>query len=60
MDDFTSVVHNIFSKLYTGLNLDSIELFQMNGKQYGHVVCALPDKGIHGETLVSLDEFMKE
>lgn len=60
MDDFTSVVHNIFSKLYTGLNLDSIELFQMNGEQYGHVVCALPDKGIHGETLVSLDEFMKE
>lgn len=60
MDDFTSVVHNIFSELYTGLNLDSIELFQMNGEQYGHVVCALPDKGIHGETLVSLDEFMKE
>lgn len=60
MDDFTSVVHNIFSELYTGLNLDSIELFQMNGEQYGHVVCALPDKGIQGETLVSLDEFMKE
>ncbi len=60
MDDFTSVVHNIFSELYMGLNLDSIELFQMNGEQYGHVVCALPDKGIQGETLVSLDEFMKE
>ena len=60
MDDFTSVVHNIFSELYTGLNLDSIELFQMNGEQYGHVVCTLPDKGIQGETLVSLDEFMKE
>lgn len=60
MDDFTSVVHNIFSELYTGLNLDSIELFQMNGEQYGRIVCALPDNGIQDGTLISLDEFLKE
>ena len=30
MDDFTGIVHNVFLELYTELNLESIELFQMN------------------------------
>ena len=51
MDDFTGIVHNVFLELYTELNLESIELFQMNDEQYGHIVCALPEKKIQEQTI---------
>lgn len=59
MDDFTGIVHNIFLELYTELNLESIELFQMNDEQYGHIVCALPEKKIQEQTINSLHGFLK-
>ena len=52
MDDFTGIVHNVFLELYTELNLESIELFQMNDEQYGHIVCALPEKKIDRKSVV--------
>ena len=59
MDDFTGIVHNVFLELYTELNLESIELFQMNDEQYGHIVCALPEKKIQEQTIDSLYGFLK-
>lgn len=59
MDDFTGIVHNVFLELYTELNLESIELFQMNDEQYGHIVCALPEKKIQEQTINSLHGFLK-
>ena len=59
MDDFTGIVHNVFLELYTELNLESIELFQMNDEQYGHIVCALPEKKIQEQTINSLHRFLK-
>ena len=59
MDDFTGIVHNVFLELYTELNLESIELFQMNDEQYGHIVCALPEKKIQEQTINSLYGFLK-
>lgn len=59
MDDFTGIVHNVFLELYTELNLESIELFQMNDEQYGHIVCALPERKIQEQTINSLYGFLK-